>query len=410
MSGEAIEPEQADEVVAVRSRDGNQEPAGATASLQRVILAAGGTAGHLYPGVALAEAIRERNPHAQILFVGTKRGVETNVVPQLGYPLRLLRSTPYYGASAFSRFKGVFELSYGVLQARALIKEYRPQVVVGFGGFTSIPAVVAAASLGVPTAIHESNVSPGVATNLLARVANEVYVGFQDCARAIHGSAIFTGNPVRPEIAALSSVRRLPTGGRTVRLLVATGSMGEGFFNQRVPAMVAALEALGNRVEVWQQAGQQVPLVSAAYKQLGLRARVDTFIEDMPSALRWADVVVSRAGASMLAEVAAAGLPAVIVPLVGHARNHQAENAAAYARAGAGWFVPEHSWEPERVAGLVHERLAQPDLMRRISRSARQFVNPEAAQDIVRRLERLALAGPARRGVNFSGSRLSRAL
>ena len=302
-------------------------------TLERVLIAGGGTGGHVYPGVAVAEEVLRRNPAAQVLFVGTERGLEAKILPPLGYPLATITVSRLKGGGLLERLKGLFRLPVGVYQSWRLLRAHRPQVVLGVGGYASGPALIAAWLTRRPTAIQEQNATPGLTNRWLGKLVRAVFLGFAAGAPAFPAKkSLFTGNPIRAALAArLAAGAPQAASAPGLRLLVFGGSQGARFLNERVPATLAAFAAAHGALPltVTHQTGPaEAEATRARYAALGLAdaARVVPFIDDMPAAYAQADLALCRAGALTVAELTAAGLPSLLVPFPFAADNHQASS------------------------------------------------------------------------------------
>jgi UDP-N-acetylglucosamine--N-acetylmuramyl-(pentapeptide) pyrophosphoryl-undecaprenol N-acetylglucosamine transferase len=342
-----------------------------------VLVAGGGTGGHLYPGLAVAEALAARGRRVE--FVGTATGIEARVVPASGFPIHVLPGRQLRGGGLVRAARGGASLLHGVGRALLVLRRLRPGLVVGVGGYASVATVVAARIRRVPTLLLEQNVIPGAATRLLARLGPRVCVGFAATVdRFPPGLAVHTGNPVRTRVIETPRMRRDRLG-----LLVVGGSGGAHHLNT---AMVAAAERVADvfrAVDVRHQTG---PADAAAtregYARLGVAARVEPFIDDMGAAYAGADVVVARAGAMTCAELTALGLPSILVPYPFAADDHQRHNAEVLARGGAAEVVLDHELDGDRLAAAL-ARLVRDDAHRaRMAAAARAMGRPEAAERV----------------------------
>lgn len=297
---------------------------------ERVVIAAGGTGGHVFPALAVAGELRARG--VGVDFIGTAAGMEAALVPAHGFPLHTLQMRGLRGKGLGRWLQAPWRVWRAVLQARRILRRQQTQAVLGMGGYVAAPVGLAAWSLGLPLCLHEQNAVAGLSNRLLAPLARRVFLGFPEAALR---RGEWVGNPVRAEIACLPEPRqRLVHEGR-VRLLIMGGSQGAKVLNEIV---VAALQALpeSQRPEVWHQAGRDhAQAVAARYAEAGIPARVEAFIADMAAALAWADLAVCRAGAATVAELAAAGLGAVLIPYPFAVDDHQAANARFLEKAGA---------------------------------------------------------------------------
>ena len=347
-----------------------------------IALATGGTAGHVTPALAVAEALRQRCPDLRLLFLGSAGGFEARLLAEQGDDFAPLPAAPLHGVGGLARLRALERLAAGVGAARRRLRAADARLVIGFGGYASAGAVLAARSLGLASVVHEANARPGVANRLLARVAGEVCVTWPESAAWLPASARphHTGMPIRAAIAA-AAPHPAPPGGR-LRLLVCGGSLGSRFLNRHGAELAAALAARRIAVEVWHQAGGR-PLeeVEAAYAAVGVAARVEAHVDDIAAAYAWADCAVSCAGAATLAELAAAGLPALLVPLATASDDHQADNAAAFAAATAGPWTREAAWNAVQLAGALAP-LAAPAEWTAQSRRVRAIARPDAAEAV----------------------------
>jgi UDP-N-acetylglucosamine--N-acetylmuramyl-(pentapeptide) pyrophosphoryl-undecaprenol N-acetylglucosamine transferase len=343
----------------------------------RAILAGGGTGGHVIPALAIANELKN-SYGAEILFIGTARGIETRLVPAAGYPLQLVRVGALKNVSLMIRAKTAFDLPRAVWDAGRMLNEFAPDVVIGVGGYASGPAMLAAVMKHIPTLAFEPNVVPGFANRVVARFVSAAAVHFEETAKYFRRARV-TGVPVRQAFFEIPTQR-----GGTPTLLVFGGSQGAHAINEamfRCLPVLLKLEAPG--IHIIHQTGERdYNDALAVYQALGESAEVFKFIEDMPAAFARADLVVCRSGASTVAEIAAAGKPAVFVPFPHAADDHQRVNAEALAKHGAAVVVEESKlegvWLAETIAVLLQDRhrLAQ------MSAAARALAHPNAARDI----------------------------
>ncbi len=311
-----------------------------------VIIMAGGTGGHILPALAIAQGLRERG--LPVLWLGSAGGMEARLVPEAGFELAALDIGGVRGKGLATRLSAPWRLSLATLQGMRLMRARRPRLVLGFGGFAAAPGGLAARLLGIPLVIHEQNAVAGLTNRLLARLADKVLAGYAGA--FAHGAEV-VGNPVRAEIAALPPPERRMAGrSGPLRLLVLGGSLGARALNEILPKALSLLDP-AERPAVWHQAGGKlVDEARAAYAEAGLDARVEPFITDMAEAYGWADLVLCRAGALTVAELAAAGVGSLLVPYPHAVDDHQTRNAATLAEAGAAELLPQAGLTPERLA------------------------------------------------------------
>ncbi|KGE03259.1 undecaprenyldiphospho-muramoylpentapeptide beta-N-acetylglucosaminyltransferase [Pseudohaliea rubra] len=354
-----------------------------------VMMLAGGTGGHVYPALAVAEELRERGYRVE--WIGTRRGLEARVVPAAGIVLHCLAVRGLRGKSPIDTVRGVLALAVACVQALLLLLRRWPRCLVGMGGYASGPAAVVGWLLRRPLVLHEQNAVAGTTNRLLAPLAKVRVCGFPG-AFVNRGDCAVTGNPVRAELVARAA--RAPwdyRGDRPLRLLVLGGSLGARALNGLFPATLEHLAAAGVAVELWHQCGPAHEQVMAdRYAALGAAApRCAPYIEDMAGAYGWADLVLCRAGALTVAELAVTGRPALLVPLPGAIDNHQYHNARFLAEQGAARLCPQDTLSPESVAAAIGELAGDPARLAAMAAAARGCGRPEAAAAVADRCEAL---------------------
>jgi UDP-N-acetylglucosamine--N-acetylmuramyl-(pentapeptide) pyrophosphoryl-undecaprenol N-acetylglucosamine transferase len=361
------------------------------ASARRIALVVGDTWGHFYPALAVAEAFRRRAGDTDVVFFGP-RGLGAELAARGGFRYRAVSGSPIARAGLTARVAAVGRTLAGVGQARRALRTLGTDLVMGFGGYASGPVVLAAGTLGVRAVIHEANVRPGLANRLLARVADRVYLNHAAAGRCFPPQRLrVTGWPVRADVRALADLPRDPPGrARPARIVVCSGSRGGTFLAREVPGVLARLVADGRALEVQHQSGDAAPaVISDAYARAGIVARVSPFIDDLPACYRWADLVIARAGAGTLAELAVAGLPSLLVPLADAAEDHQRDNAALFGAQGAALWTSERDWDAAALAARLAQVLGDPLTWSTLSAAARQLAVPDAADTVVDDCERL---------------------
>src|ERR1700690_235094 len=350
----------------------------------RAILAGGGTGGHVIPALAIANELK-KSYGAEALFIGTARGIENRLVPAAGYPLRLVRVGALKNVSLMTRAKTAFDLPRAVWDASGMLNEFAPDVVIGVGGYASGPAMLAAVVKHIPTLVFEPNVVPGFANRVVARFVSGAAVHFEETAKYFRRAEV-TGVPVRQAFFEIQAKR-----GGVPTVLVFGGSQGAHAINE---AMIRCLPELGRQapgIHIIHQTGERdYNDALAAYSGLGESAEVFKFIEDMPAAFARADLVVCRSGASTVAEITAAGKPAVFVPFPRAADDHQRVNAEALAREGAAVGVEESKLEGVWLAETIAALLGDPRRLEVMSAAARGLAHPNAARDIAAMAVRVA--------------------
>jgi UDP-N-acetylglucosamine--N-acetylmuramyl-(pentapeptide) pyrophosphoryl-undecaprenol N-acetylglucosamine transferase len=360
----------------------------------RVVIAGGGTGGHLYPGIAVAREILRRHPSARISFAGTARGIEARVVPREGFTLDLLRSSGFKGKAAIDRLRGVALVPISLVDAFRIVGARRPHLVIGVGGYSSGPVVLAAAARGVPTMLLEQNAVPGLTNRLLGPFVRAAAVTFEATQAFFGSKAFLSGNPVRPEF--FAAIQRKEPGtnddtsgtrvGAAFTVLVFGGSQGAHAINMAMVEAAPKLAAHPSRLRLTHQTGERdVEMVRAAYRDAGLQAEVEPFLFDMGRRIAHADLIVCRAGATTLAEITAAGKAAILVPLPTATDDHQRKNAEALQRSGAADVL----LQAEMTGSVLAERilaLAEDGARRaQLARAAAALAKPEAARIIVDR-------------------------
>ncbi|HET8824979.1 MAG TPA: undecaprenyldiphospho-muramoylpentapeptide beta-N-acetylglucosaminyltransferase [Terriglobales bacterium] len=344
----------------------------------RAILAGGGTGGHVIPALAIAQELQRRY-NAECLFIGTARGLENRLVPNAGYPLKLVQVGALNRVSLTTRLKTLFDLPRSIFTASGIINEFQPEVVIGVGGYASGPAMLAAILKHIPRVAFEPNVVPGFANRVVAHFVSAAAVHFKETADYFRNPSV-TGVPVRP---AFFQIPRKTYDPASPTLLVFGGSQGARAINQ---AMIRSLPKLKGRVpglHIIHQTGERdYDSVQAGYAQAGVAAEVHKFIDDMPAFFARADVVLCRSGASTVAEIAAAGKPAVFVPFPLATDDHQRRNAEALELAGAAVVVEETKLDEVWLVDTISALLEDPARLRSMSDAARAMAHPNAAKDI----------------------------
>jgi UDP-N-acetylglucosamine--N-acetylmuramyl-(pentapeptide) pyrophosphoryl-undecaprenol N-acetylglucosamine transferase len=374
-----------------------------------VLIAGGGTGGHLYPGIAVARELLARAPDATVTFVGTAAGIESRVVPREGFVLDVIRSAGLKGKSVHSIARGVALLPVSAADAWAVITRRRPSVVIGVGGYSSGPVVLLSAMRGIPTLLMEQNAMPGMTNRVLAPVVDAAAVTYQDAVRFFGDKAFVSGNPVRPEFyrnevspqgirediapqrgeEGAHGIQHTPPG--AARILVFGGSQGAHAINMAMVAAAARLAAGAPRVAVTHQTGERdLEMVRDGYRRAGFEARVEPFLFAMDREMKAADLVICRAGATTLAELTASGKPSILVPLPTATDDHQRRNAMALVNQGASRLVEQRELSGDRLAAEIQALAADEALRRRMGEAARRMARPDAALVIVDRV--LALA------------------
>lgn len=361
----------------------------------RLLVAAGGTGGHLYPALAVAASFQRLSGGAEVIFAGTERGLESRLVPQAGFPLELVRAHPLRGGSMGRKLAGVFGLFGSVIDAARLLGRTKPDVVFGVGAYVSGAVMLSASLKRIPTLLLEPNAEPGLANRWLGPFVDEACCQWQETTRYFGKKATVTGTPVRREIAAVAPLP-LQTSDR-MRILVFGGSQGSKVLNRAVTDTLPLLSADLPSLEITHQTGpRDLEWVRKAYEGHGEgQFSVVSYIDRMDEAYERADLVVSRAGATTCAEIACAGRPALLVPLT-LAGGHQEKNAASMLSAGAARVLLEPDLSATALARELRELLAAPEERSKMADHARALARPDASDAVARRLLALARSRKAK--------------
>lgn len=363
-----------------------------------ILLAAGGTGGHMFPAEALAEELLRRG---LIPALVTDRRGQAYGGTLGSIDIHRIRAGGIAGRNVVGLVRGVLKLAYGTVEAFLLVRRLRPAVVVGFGGYASVPPLAAAIVTGIPTAIHEQNAVLGRANRLLAQRVSQLATSFETVsALPADARVVNTGMPVRPGILSVGSVpyRAIASDG-PVRILVLGGSQGARILSEVVPAGLRLLpEAVRARIEIAQQCRpEDLPLVTRAYEGSGIRAELQSFFQDVPDRLAASHLVIARAGASTVSELTAAGRPAILVPYPYATDDHQTANAHAVAETGGAWLMPQDVFTPVALASRLQSLIDLPVMLEKAAACARAAGHPDATARLADLVE--ALAPPTRRPI-----------
>lgn len=348
-----------------------------------ILIMAGGTGGHVFPALAVARELRGRNEH--VVWLGTRHGLENEIVPPEGIPLEQTRVAGLRGKGLVSWLLAPIKLSIALFDALRVVRRRNPKLVLGMGGFASGPGGFAAWLLRKPLIIHEQNSVAGLTNRLLAGLAREVLEAFPGSFSS-RVQALVVGNPVRPEIARIADpAQRFAGREGPLRLLVVGGSLGAKILNETVPAAVALMPA-ALQPQILHQAGRTtLQVAEMSYARAGVDARIVPFIDDVAEAYAWADLVVCRAGALTISELAAAGLGAVLVPFPSAVDDHQTGNARFLVTADAALLIPQSELTPQRLLQALEAFACDRELVLKRAQRARSLARPDATQDVVER-------------------------
>jgi len=354
----------------------------------RLLLAAGGTGGHVIPALVIARELARRNPQSKVLFVGTAKGVENRLVPESGFPLELVAVRAWQGQSLAARVRNLAGAPRAWLQAVAILRRFQPDVVLGVGGYAAGPVMLAAGVAGIPLAVLEPNAFPGMANRWVAPYVTRAFLAFPNTASFFPpGSSRFTGIPVRPEFFSVQPKRH----GSPFTVLIFGGSQGARSLNRAAVEALPQLAQWRKEIRIAHQTGQnEYNAVREAYERFSVSAEVLPHIEKMPEMFARADLIVCRAGANTVAELAAAGKAAILVPFPAAANQHQLRNAEALAQIGAARLILDRELSAATLFTAIEEMRARPDLMAQMEARIRTMARPEATARIVDELERLA--------------------
>jgi len=356
----------------------------------RVVIAGGGTGGHLYPGIAVARELLRRRPDALITFAGTARGIESRVIPREGFELDVLRSAGLKGTSIAARIRGLSLLPLSAIDAWSIVSRRAPDLVIGVGGYSSGPVVLMAALRRVPTLLLEQNAVPGLTNRLLAPAVSAAAVTFDSTVSYFGRRAFVAGNPVRSEFVSRDVAPGVRAAGPP-RILIFGGSQGAHAINMAMVEAAPELAAHPGGLAITHQTGERdLELVRDRYRRARLEARVEPFLYTMDREIKDADLVVCRAGATTIAELTAAGRPAVLVPLPTAADDHQRKNAEVLAAAGAAEVVEQKSLEGGALARRILTLVEAPDRLAAMAAAARTMARPDAVNVIADKAMELA--------------------
>jgi len=352
----------------------------------KVLIAAGGTGGHIYPGIAVAKEIMRRDETNEVLFVGTAKGLETRIVPESGFQLSLIHSAGLKSVGAVAKIKSLGMLPQSFLEARKIIRQFRPHVVVGAGGYVSGPVLLMAVIMGVPTLVMDSNALPGFTNRRLARFIDKAALTFEQSLPFFGKKGVVTGNPVRPEFFEITPHQP----GERVKLLIFGGSQGARAINQAMIAALPLMDHLKDRLAVTHQTGEAMfDEIRAAYETAGWEADVRPYISNMAEAFDRADLVMSRAGETTCAELVAAGKAAILIPLPTAADDHQRKNAEASANSGAARMLLQTDLSAESVSREIRRNIDDPSDIIAMSAAARKLGRPDAAEAVYELIDEL---------------------
>ncbi|MBT1072087.1 undecaprenyldiphospho-muramoylpentapeptide beta-N-acetylglucosaminyltransferase [Pelotalea chapellei] len=364
----------------------------------KLVIAGGGTGGHLFPGIAVAEEFLSRSSENEVLFIGTERGIESRAVPAAGYRLEIISAAGIRGKGSFGKLKGGIQMLYGYAQSRRVLREFQPDIVLGVGGYASLPVVMAARGLQIPNFIHEQNAIPGMSNRLLARLTDRAFITLEESIRYFpEQKVLLTGNPLRRQILGMQKSEAaegavdflVPSPGSPFHIFVFGGSQGAHAINTAMVAALPFLKKQDTDLEITHQTGEKdCEEISAAYRAAGVAARVTPFISDMAAEYAKADLIVCRAGATTIAEVTACGKACLFIPFPHAVDDHQRRNAEALLKKEACLMLLEQELSGEKLAEVIVELIKDPKARLRMRQLAFSLARLDAAKIIVDEMTR----------------------
>ncbi len=349
----------------------------------RCVIAGGGTGGHLFPAMAVAEAFMEREMGNEVLFVGTEKGLEARILTKRRFPLRMIRVEPIKGKSFLKRLKVLLDIPRALREALIILKEFHPQVVLGVGGYASGPTLIAAYLLGIHRAIHEQNVIPGMTNRILKWFSQRIFISFEETKRFFpQRKTILTGNPIRKEFFISNSIVEKKED--RFNILIFGGSLGAHRINLAVIEALDILHGLRSKLRFFHQTGNDdFEHVSKAYKEKGFDAEVAPFFDDMATRYQMADLVICRSGASSVAEIGALGKAAILIPYPYAANNHQLMNAKMLVEMGGASMILDKELNGLSLSRAIIHLYEHPEERERMAEAVRKIGRPKAAEEIV---------------------------
>jgi UDP-N-acetylglucosamine--N-acetylmuramyl-(pentapeptide) pyrophosphoryl-undecaprenol N-acetylglucosamine transferase len=352
----------------------------------RCVIAGGGTGGHLFPGMAIAEAFVEKEKGNEVLFIGTEKGIEARVLPGGKFPLRTIRAKPIQGRSLLEKVKAIWGLPMAIFEASTILKEFQPQLVLGVGGYASGPTLLAASLLGMKRAIQEQNVMPGMTNRILKWFSQRIFVSFEEAKKYFPGKkVILTGNPIRKEFFVTLRESR---GGRERKgrftVLIFGGSAGAHRINRAMIEALGDLQGIKSSLKIIHQTGKEdLAFVSEGYREKGFEALVKPFFEDLARYYQISDLVICRSGASTVAELAVCGKAAVLIPYPFAAHDHQLINAKKLVDLGAARMILDQELNGRILTQTILHLHDHPEERARMEETIQRLARPRAAEEIV---------------------------
>lgn len=374
----------------------------------KIVIGGGGTGGHLFPGVALAREFERRFPGSSVLFIGTEKGLESRIIPAEGFVLRTIPASGLVGLNIFGKIRSLIQLPLGLWMSLGILKEFRPDLVIGVGGYSSGPVVLSSWILRIPRVLVEPNSVPGLTNRMLGALSDRIYLAFDRAGEWFSGVArekirVF-GNPIGEEIVRASSKasERQNNAEKPLTVLVMGGSQGAGAINRAVCEALSGLKGIRNGIKIIHQTGERdVQWVGEEYRRSGIDSTVTAFITPVAKAYQDADLVISRSGATTVAELTACGKPAVLIPFPHATHGHQEENARRLSENGAAVLLLENELTGDRLVKIIRDVSESPGMLAEMGEKSRALGRPGAAGDIVK--DCMELIGRDKTGVTGGG-------
>jgi len=361
----------------------------------KLVITGGGTGGHIFPALAVGEEFMNLAPENQVLFVGGKGGMEERILAQEGVSYQLIRVGKFAGLGMAKKIQSLLETSLGLVQAMVLLKRFKPQVLLGMGGYVSVPVILAGFLLRIPRAIHEQNSYPGLANQLLSLFSQIIFLSFEQAKNYLPKPAqkkiTITGNPIRPNL--LAQLKKNQPGNKSkdkFRILVIGGSQGAKALNRLIKSALPYLEPFSSQIEFIHMSGKNYQEeLKQAYREHNFSAQVVEFIDRIGEELKKADLVISRAGAGAVFELALFGKPSILIPYPYASKNHQSANARYLEEEGACWVFEEKELDGKKLASAIKRLFQEPELREKMSEQAKKLAKPEAGKIIAQKLTEL---------------------
>ncbi len=352
----------------------------------KVIIAGGGTGGHVFPAISIAEEILDRNSGNEVLFVGTEQGIEKRILPEKGYRVEFINSRGIVGKNFSQKVMAVISILGAMLSSLKILRDFRPDAVIGVGGYASGPTLLCASMSSIPTAVCEQNSIPGLANRILSRFVGKIFITFEESKEHLPAEkTVLTGNPIRRDLAH-GAAEKKPRQNAPRNIFVLGGSQGARKLNEIVPL---SLGKLGAQINVTHQTGEaQVESVRETYRQLGISAEVFGFTDDMSRIYERTDLAICRAGSGTLSEITAFGIPSILIPLASSTHDHQLKNAKVLESNAAAVVVEEKELSVEGLCAVMEKTLEE-NTLGRMAANSKKLARPHAAREIVNEIERI---------------------